>query len=193
MSTEDFKKIFDESIGSTKAYFINKGQQKYPRLDKKHIETWFKSQEVVQVNTTLKGVNLKITAKPRTFQIDVMFHKIGQSLKPFLLLVDIMNHKTFCYSISGEKNMTKIIASYNKFLKDVDYVKTVEGDGEFDNTEFKKLNEEKGIQVNTNIAKDNHFTVGNKLGIIDRLTRTLKENIRKYKCDMISKNKRNEM
>ena len=67
MSSEDLKKIFDESIGSTKEYFISKVQQKYPRLDKKDIETWFKSQEVVQINTTLKGVNLKITAKPRTY------------------------------------------------------------------------------------------------------------------------------
>jgi hypothetical protein len=77
--------------------------------------------------------------------------------------------------------MTKIITSYNKFLQEVDYVKTVEGDGEFDNTCFKNLNEEKGIQVNTSVGKDNHFTTGNKLGIIDRLTRTLKENIRKYR------------
>ena len=143
MSSDDLKKIFDESIGSTKAYFISKVQQKFPRLDKKDIETWFKSQEVVQINTTLKGVNLKITAKPRTFQIDIMFYRIGQSLKPFLLLVDIMSRKAFCYSIPGEKNMTKIITAYNKFLQEVDYVNGVEGDGEFDNTAFKKLNEEK--------------------------------------------------
>ena len=182
MSSDDLKKIFDESIGSTKAYFISKVQQKFPRLDKKDIETWFKSQEVVQINTTLKGVNLKITAKPRTFQIDIMFYKIGQSLKPFLLLVDIMSRKAFCYSIPGEKNMSKIITAYNKFLQEVDYVKGVEGDGEFDNTAFKKLNEEKDIQVNTSVAKDNHFTAGNKLGIIDRLTRTLKENICKYRA-----------
>ncbi len=77
--------------------------------------------------------------------------------------------------------MTKIITTYNKFLQDVDYVKGVEGDGEFDNTEFKKLNETKGIQVNTSVTKDKHFTVGNKLVIIDRLTRTLKEYIRKYR------------
>jgi hypothetical protein len=56
-----------------------------------------------------------------------MFYKIGQSLKPFLLLVDIMSRKAFCYSIPGEKNMTKIITAYNKFLQDVDYVKGVEG------------------------------------------------------------------
>jgi hypothetical protein len=184
MATEDIKKIFDESIGGTKAYFISKVQQKYPRLDKKDIEAWFKSQEVVQINSTVKGVNLKITAKPRTFQIDIMFYKIGQSLKPFLLLVDIMSRKAFCYSIPGEKNMTKIIVTYNKFLQEVDYINGVEGDGEFDNTAFKKLNEEKGIKVNTSVAKDNHFTAGNKLGIIDRLTRTLKENIRKYRASV---------
>jgi hypothetical protein len=113
-------------------------------LDKKDIETWFKSQEVVQINTTLKVLNLKITAKPRTFQIDIMFYKIGRSLT-FLLLVDIMSRKAFCYSIPGEKDMTKII-------------------------------------TDTSVAKHNHFTAGNKLGIIDRLTRTLKENIRKYRA-----------
>jgi hypothetical protein len=80
--------------------------------------------------------------------------------------------------------MTKIITAYNKFLQEVDYVKGVEGDGEFDNTTFKKLNEDKGILVNTSVAKDNHFTSGNKLGIIDRLTRTLKENIRKYRSSV---------
>ena len=32
------------------------------------------------------------------------------------------------------------------------------------------------------LSKDNHLTSGNKLGIIDRLTRTLKENIRKYRA-----------
>ncbi len=37
MSSDDLKKIFDEYIGSTKAYFVSKFQQKYPRLDKKDI------------------------------------------------------------------------------------------------------------------------------------------------------------
>ena len=45
MTSEYLKKIFDESIGGTKAYFISKVQQKYPRLDKKDIEAWFKSQK----------------------------------------------------------------------------------------------------------------------------------------------------
>ncbi len=76
--------------------------------------------------------------------------------------------------------MTKIITTC-KFLHQVDYVKTIEGDGEFDNTSSKNLNEEKGIKVYTSVVKDNHFTVGNKLDIIDRLTRTLKEIRRNYR------------
>ncbi len=102
---------------------------------------------MVQINTKVKGINLKITAKSRTFQIDIMFYKIGQSLKAFLLLVDIMSLKAFCYFIPGEKNMTKIITTYNKFLQEVDYVKTVEGDGEFDNAiqEVKRRERHSGI------------------------------------------------
>jgi hypothetical protein len=89
LDVKELKKIFDESVGGSKAYFISKVQEKYPNLNKKGVENFLNSQEVVQVNTKLKGINLKITAKPRTFQIDIMYYKIGQTLKPFLLLIDI--------------------------------------------------------------------------------------------------------
>ena len=181
LDVKELKKIFDESVGGTKAYFISKVQQKYPNLNKKGIENFLNSQEVVQVNTKLKGINLKITAKPRTFQIDIMYYKIGQTLKPFLLLIDIMSRKAFCYPISGYKNMTKIVTAYKKFLSQVDRVEAIEGDSEFASKEFITLNKEKGIRVDTSVAADNHFTTGNKLGIIDRFTRTLKENIKKYR------------
>jgi hypothetical protein len=181
LDVKELKKIFDESVGGTKAYFISKVQQKYPNLNKKGVESFLNSQEVVQVNTKLKGINLKITAKPRTFQIDIMYYKIGQTLKPFLLLIDIMSRKAFCYPISGYKNMTKIITAYKKFLSQVDRVEAIEGDSEFASKEFITLNKEKGIRVDTSVAADNHFTAGNKLGIIDRFTRTLKENLKKYR------------
>ena len=38
--------------------FISKVQQKYPNLNKKDIEIFLNSQEVVQVNTKIKGINL---------------------------------------------------------------------------------------------------------------------------------------
>ena len=77
--------------------------------------------------------------------------------------------------------MTKIITAYKKFLSQVDRVEAIEGDSEFASKEFITLNKEKGIRVDTSVAADNHFTTGNKLGIIDRFTRTLKENIKKYR------------
>ena len=102
MSVEELKNLFYKEIaGASKAYFIKTVQDKFPTLAKKEIEAWLKAQEVTQINKKVdKEPNLKITAKPRTFQIDVMYYKIGQSLKSFLLLVDIMSRKAFCYPIS---------------------------------------------------------------------------------------------
>ena len=46
-------------------------------------------------------------------------------------VIDIMSRKSFCYPISGYKNMTKIITAYKKFLSQVDRVEAIEGDSEF--------------------------------------------------------------
>ena len=182
VSSEDLKNLFyNEAAGASKAYFIAKAQEKF-KLKKKDIEAWLKDQEVVQVNKKVgKGLNLKITAKPRTFQIDIMFYKIGQSQKAFLLLVDIMSRKAFCYVISGNPNSSKITDAYTDFLDQVGHVEAIEGDAEFGSKAFTDMNEEKNIRLDTSVSAENHFTSGNKLGIIDRLTRTLKENIKKYR------------
>jgi hypothetical protein len=57
----------------------------------------------------------------------------------------------------------------------------MEGDDEFNTKIFRDINEVKNIRLDTSVANDNHFAAGNKLGIIDRLVRTLKENISKYR------------
>lgn len=183
MSSQDLQKLYyNEAAGASKVYFISKAQQKFPNLKKKDIEAWLKDQEILQINKKVgKGTNLKITAKPRTFQIDIMFYKIGQSQKSFLLLVDIMSRKAFCYTISGDPNMNKIVHAYNNFLDQVGHVEAIEGDAQFSSKEFTSMNEAKNIRLDTSVASENHFSGGNKLGIIDRLTRTLKDNIRKYR------------
>jgi hypothetical protein len=179
---EDLQNLFyNEAAGASKAYFIAKAQEKF-KLKKKDIEAWLKDQEVVQVNKKVgKGLNLKITAKPRTFQIDIMFYKIGQSQKAFLLLVDIMSRKAFCYVISGDPNDKKIEEAYMQFLDKVGHVEAIEGDNQFGSKTFTRINEDKNIRLDTSVSAENHFTSGNKLGIIDRLTRTLKESIEKYR------------
>ena len=182
MSSEDLKNLFyNEAAGASKAYFIAKAQEKF-KLKKKDVEAWLKDQEVTQVNKKVgKGLNLKITAKPRTFQIDIMFFKIGQSQKAFLLLVDIMSHKAFCYVISGDPNDKKIEEAYMKFIDKVGHVEAIEGDNQFGSKTFTRINEAKNIRLDTSVSAENHFTSGNKLGIIDRLTRTLKESIQRYR------------
>jgi hypothetical protein len=179
MSDIDLSSLFKEYAG---AYFIKKAKEKYPSLKPKDIEAWLKDQEVVQINKRpMKALDLKITAPPQTFQIDIMYVKIGTSQKAFLLLVDIMSRKAFCYFISGDPNGTKIVNAYEKFLERVDKIHAVEGDDEFNSKAFRDINEAKNIRLDTSVANDNHFAAGNKLGIIDRLVRTLKENISKYR------------
>ncbi len=168
MSSEDLQNLFyNEAAGASKAYFIAKAQEKF-KLKKKDIEAWLKDQEVTQVNKKVgKGLNLKITAKPRTFQIDIMFYKIGQSQKAFLLLVDIMSRKAFCYVISGDPNDKKIEEAYMQFLDKVGHVEAIEGDNQFGSKTFTRINEDKKIRLDTSVSAENHFTSGNKLGIID--------------------------
>jgi hypothetical protein len=45
LDVKELKKIFDESVGGSKAYFISKVQQKYPNLNKKGVENFLNSQQ----------------------------------------------------------------------------------------------------------------------------------------------------
>ena len=53
----------------------------------------------------------------------------------------------------------------------------MEGDNEFSSAKFCEDND---IRLDTSVAKEEHISNGNKLGIIDRLVRTLRELIEKY-------------
>jgi hypothetical protein len=92
-----------------------------------------------------------------------------------------MSRKAFCYVLSGDPNDKKIEEAYMKFLDQVGHVEAIEGDNQFGSKTFTRINEEKDIRLDTSVSAENHFTSGNKLGIIDRLTGTLKENMRKYR------------
>jgi hypothetical protein len=54
------------------------------------------------------------------------------------------------------------------------------GDNEFSSAAIKKNCEDNNIRLDTSVAKEEHISNGNKLGIIDRLVRTLRELIEKY-------------
>ena len=56
----------------------------------------------------------------------------------------------------------------------------LEGDHEFSSAPIKKFYENNDIRLDTSVSKEEHISNGNKLGIIDRLVRTLRELVEKY-------------
>jgi len=180
---ESLKELYyrDDVIIGSKQNFINLAKQKL-KASTKEIKEFLSNQEINQVNKKPnKHTNLRITAPARTFQIDIMFYPIGESHKNILLIVDIQSRKAWAYVISTSSG-ENILNAYKKFESEVDIINAIEGDNQFSFKAFQEYNNEKNIRLDTSIAKDEHITKGgNKLGIIDRLVRTLKEMIDKYR------------
>ena len=122
-----------------------------------------------------------------------MFYPIGESFKNILLIVDIQSRKCWAYVISTSSG-ENILNAYKKFVSEVDIIRAIEGDNQFSFKAFLEYNNENNIKVDTSIAKDEHISAhGNKLGIIDRLVRTLKEMINKYRTVISKQSSFNEI
>lgn len=148
-----------------------------------------KQGEVHELFKKLKKPNyFKITSVPHSFQIDIIqmdkYKRYNKNISSFLLIVDVMSRKAFAYPLSSNK-INDVLEKYEEFLSTVDDVKAVTGDNYFNAKPFLKYNESKNIEVFTDVAKNDHISYGDKLGIVDRLTRTLKNLINRK---MISDN-----
>ena len=184
---------YDPKFGLTsKNIFKNKIKKIHPEISLKDIDEFYKNLEVNQIvkKIVVKKSNFyKIIDDPLTFQIDIMIFDKSQKLKNrgifmFLTLVDILSRKSFMYPIKNRKT-EDLLEAYNKFLNELNttYNKSpnkIIGDDEFNNKSFNELNEKLNIILDTQTAKDDHITKGNRLGIIDRFTRTFKSKVLKY-------------
>ena len=182
---EKLKELYykDDIIIGSKQNFINIAKKSL-NASTKEINEFLKNQEINQINKKpTKHSNLKITALPRSFQIDIMFYPIGQGFKNVLLIVDIPSRKAWGYVISTSSG-ENILVAYKKFISEVGQINSVEGDNQFSFKAFQEYNKENNIKIDTSIAKDEHISQGNKLGIIDRLVRTLKEMIDRYRISV---------
>ena len=67
--------FYKEKLGiGNKTTFIKNVRERHPEIKVKDIQEYLKNQEVSQINTTVnKTYQYKITAPPRTFQIDIFF------------------------------------------------------------------------------------------------------------------------
>jgi hypothetical protein len=123
-------------------------------------------------------MNLKITALPKSFQIDMVYYPIGESFKNILLIVDIQSRKAWAYLLSKSVGENTLVA-YKKFISEVGQINAVQRDNQFSYKGFVEYNNDKNIRVDTE-----HISQGNKLGILDRLVRTLKEMIDRYRISV---------
>ena len=163
-------------LSKTKVYATLKDKG----VTRKQIEDYFNPRELTQVYAKpQRTAAFVITSPPRSFQIDIAlmpkYKRANKGVERFFIAVDIISRKAFAYPLSSG-SMVDVLAVYKVFVKDVgDKIHKVEGDAFFDNKQFREVNKEHGIIVSTHVAKDDHTTpVGNRLGIVDRCIRTIK-------------------
>ena len=177
--------FYKEKLGiGNKTTFIKNVRERHPEIKVKDINEYLKNQEVSQINTTVnKTYQYKITAPPHTFQIDIFWWKRGETLVPILLLVDILSRKAWAYVLTKskkEKRAEVSVKTLEDFKNEVGKINGLTGDNEFSSAAIRKFCEDNNIRLDTSVAKEEHISNGNKLGIIDRLVRTLRELIEKY-------------
>jgi hypothetical protein len=179
------KLYYDDKLGvAGKANFIKKVRALHPEFKVKDINEWLNNQTVSQVNTTItKKYNYKITANPKSFQVDILWFKQGTNLTPILLFVDILSRKLWAFVLSQNKDATRgenILECIKKITKEVGGINALIGDAEFGNKIITEYCNDNNIRLDASVAKTEHISNGDKLGIVDRLCRTLRELIERY-------------
>ena len=141
---EKLKELYyqDDVIIGSKQNFINI-TKKSLNASTKEINDFLKNQEINQVNKNRINILIKkITALPRTYQIDIMYYPIGENFRNVLLIVDIQSRKAWAYVISSTSGET-ILKAYKKFESEVNIINAIEGDNQFSFKAFQEYNKEK--------------------------------------------------
>ncbi len=108
--------------------------------------------------------------------------KRGETLILILLLVDVLSRKAWAYVLTKSKQEKRAEVSaktLEEFKNEVGRINGLTGDNEFSSAPIKKICDDNSIRLDTSVAKEEHISNGNKLEIIDRLVRTLRELIEK--------------
>ena len=179
------KLYYDDKLGvAGKANFIKKVRALHTEFKVKDITEWLNNQSVTQVNTTItKKYDYKITANPKSFQVDILWWRRGETLTPVLLFVDILSRKLWAFVLSKNKDATRgenILECIKKINKEIGGINALIGDAEFGNKIITEYCNDNNIRLDASVAKTEHISNGDKLGIVDRLCRTLRELIERY-------------
>jgi hypothetical protein len=79
-----------------------------------------------------------------------------------------------------EKRGDITVKTLESFKNEVGHINGLEGDNEFGSAAVKAFCDKYNIRLDSSVSKLEHISGGNKLGIIDRLVRTLRELIDRY-------------
>jgi len=168
-------------LGKTK--FKLKVKKLHPKISNKEIDEFVESQELQQVNKAkpFKGY-YKIVANLYTYQTDIFYLKQYKNTNNnkyiFMIFTDILSKKMFVYPLKSNKK-EDILNCLQDFTKN-NKVNGIEGDNEFNLKDIKDYLDSKNITYSFDIAAQDHFSKGNKLGIVDSSVKTIKRLIRNY-------------
>ena len=179
------KLYYDDKLGvAGKANFIKKVRALYPDFKLKDINEWLNNQAITQVNASVtKEYNYKITGDPKSFQVDILWWKRGDTLTPILLFVDILSRKLWAFVLPKNKDTTRgenILECIEKINKEVGGINAITGDNEFGNKIITDYCEAHDIRLDSSISKTEHISNGDKLGVVDRICRTIRELMGRY-------------
>ena len=79
-----------------------------------------------------------------------------------------------------EKRGDITVKTLEELKNEVGHINALEGDNEFGSAAVKEFCDKYNIRLDSSVSKLEHISGGNKLGIIDRLVRTLRELIERY-------------
>lgn len=175
--------LYNKSLLS-KSKFIKLAKKTYPELTNEYISTFVDKQKVQQITKTniKRAKYYKIISKPRSFQIDLFFleqYKKYNKYSIFLLFTDILSRKAFIEPIKN-KESSSILNGIKKIKEKIGHIHSISSDDEFNKSIYKNYFEENNIKFKSIVAKEEHFSKGNKLGIVDSATRSIKRIIKRY-------------
>ncbi|PNH09165.1 hypothetical protein TSOC_004210 [Tetrabaena socialis] len=104
------------------------------------------------------------------------YKKANSNLSIFMIIIDILSRKLFIYPMKN-KTQDTIVDMLSKFFK------RLKGDVlglSGDDSKVAAWCAQNKVRLSTDVATEDHISKGNKLGIVDRATRTIKTYIRNY-------------
>ncbi|KXZ43443.1 hypothetical protein GPECTOR_90g530 [Gonium pectorale] len=179
---------YDPKVGlQGKARFKATVWQLHPDIPARAIDAFLGQQELLELRQVSAKAPFtgffKIVAPPRHFQLDIFFlsaYKAANSdTSVFLILIDVLSCKMWVYPLKS-RTQGSILQAIQRFVGDVKEIKGLAGDDEFSARKIADWCYSQGIELTTNVADTDHMSKGNKLGIVDVATKTIKHLIRSY-------------